>query len=479
MKKYIPLLAILLIALAARLYNLRAPLVGIRGWRQADTMAMAINYHENGYNLFYPQIDWGGNTPGYVEAEFPIYSYAAALLFNLFGVSELSARLLSIALSLIGVCYFYLLIKEQVNEQTALWSCLFISILPLNVFMGRTIMPESLLLTSLIIGVYYFAQWLNHNKWWHLGISAIFISTACLVKIPSLYVGLPLLFLAWLKFEKKVFLQWKLWLFAITIFVTVGAWYYHSHQIYLQYGLTFGIWEYGTDKWGNWGLIATWEYWRQIWVEHLGKMFFVWFAYPIFIFGLFQKRITENEKVFDYWLAGIIIYFIIVGRGNFVHDYYQLPFTIPAAVYLGKVYAKYFNKNNIYAYLALAATLIGIFISSAYYYTTVYAQSEDPRKSAKYELAQLITKDTNKDALIIVIDNNDPTALYLSNRKGWRGSIQDILNESLLNERIENGAQYLAGICPDKTQCNRIQNILNKYDIIFEKKEYFIVKLKN
>ncbi|MBC1240711.1 hypothetical protein, partial [Nostoc sp. 2RC] len=66
-----PLLFLLTLAIAIRIYNINSPIIGIHSWRQSDTAAMARNFYENNFNLFYPQIDWGGNSPGYCETEFP------------------------------------------------------------------------------------------------------------------------------------------------------------------------------------------------------------------------------------------------------------------------------------------------------------------------------------------------------------------------------------------------------------------------
>ena len=67
-----PLLFLLTLALAIRLYHFDAPILGIHAWRQSDTAAIARNFYENGFNFFYPQIDWGGSGTGYCETEFPI-----------------------------------------------------------------------------------------------------------------------------------------------------------------------------------------------------------------------------------------------------------------------------------------------------------------------------------------------------------------------------------------------------------------------
>lgn len=425
----------------------------------------------------------GGDSPGYVESEFPIYSYLLGVIFQFSGISELAGRLMSICFSLISIVVFYFLVSEIADKNTALWSSLFMAILPLNVFMGRTIMPESLLLLSLISGVYLFSKWLSSRQMRYLIAATFFITLACLIKIPSLYIGLPLLYLAWVKYGKRVFAQWDLWAFGMFVIVTTATWYYHAHQIFLQSGLTFGVWEYGTDKWGNWSLVSTWDFWKTIFIDHLGTMVFAGIGYPIFAIGLLSKRSTSMEAVIDYWLAGVLVYFLIVSRGNYVHDYYQLPFTIPAAYFLGKVYAKFLNPEKTVIFSLLITCFLGIAAISAYNYKHIYMNSEDPKKSEVYELSQLIKHYTEENSLIIAVDNNDPTMLYLSNRKGWHmGSGSDWENREFLYEKINNGASYLAGrlqSCHNELQCTQLDKILNEFQIVFKDRDYFIVRFSN
>ena len=73
--------AIVLLAIGVRLYHISFPVAGWHSWRQADTAAIARNLYQNGFNLLYPQIDWGGNSPGYVESEFQLYPFLVALLY--------------------------------------------------------------------------------------------------------------------------------------------------------------------------------------------------------------------------------------------------------------------------------------------------------------------------------------------------------------------------------------------------------------
>ena len=58
------IIGLMLFGLICRLYNLTAPLLDYHSWRQTDTAAIARNFYYNGFNILYPQIDWGGTGPG-------------------------------------------------------------------------------------------------------------------------------------------------------------------------------------------------------------------------------------------------------------------------------------------------------------------------------------------------------------------------------------------------------------------------------
>jgi 4-amino-4-deoxy-L-arabinose transferase-like glycosyltransferase len=471
---------LLALAFALRIYNIDSPIIGHHAWRQADTAAMARNFYENGYKLLYPQIDWGGDSSGYVETEFPIYPFIVALFYKFFGVFELYGRLLSVIFSLVALYFLYLLARKYTDENTALWSCFFFTILPLNVYFSRAFMPESALIMSSILGVYFFSQWLALGKWRYFILSLSFITLACLLKIPTLYLGLPIFYLAWLKFGRKILTQWSLWVYALSVFICVGAWYYHAHQIFLQYGHTFGIWGYGTDKWGNWNMLITLKFWNKILFQHLAEKHITWPGFPVFLIGLLMKRQTKREKIFDLWLIAVVIYFIIVAKGNYVHDYYQLPFMIPAVVYIGKVYARYFRPTILLrnkASLMLAISLLGILSCGTYRYYSLM-KKEDIRFSDKFELSKYVKHYTKKNSLIIAIDKGDPTLLYLSDRKGWRAHPEQI-NNSFLDKKIQRGAKYVVGTYEVFGKFPQKLKLLlsSRYQVILDNRIFFIVKI--
>jgi len=113
---------IILIALLIRLFHVSFTVIGWHSWRQSDTAAITKNFYENGYNILYPQIDWRGNTPGYVESEFHIYPFIVSLLYGIFGVHEMFGRLTSVIFSLFTILGVYLLVRKYLRENIALWS---------------------------------------------------------------------------------------------------------------------------------------------------------------------------------------------------------------------------------------------------------------------------------------------------------------------------------------------------------------------
>ena len=85
----IVLTLLVLAGISARLLTLTIPAFqDPHAWRQYDTAAIARNFAEGPFHILYPQVDWRGNSPGYVESEFQIYTATVAVLYRLFGVHE-------------------------------------------------------------------------------------------------------------------------------------------------------------------------------------------------------------------------------------------------------------------------------------------------------------------------------------------------------------------------------------------------------
>ncbi|WP_392531408.1 ArnT family glycosyltransferase [Nostoc sp. C117] len=481
-----PILFLLTLAIALRTYNINSPIIGIHSWRQSDTAAIARNFYENNFNLFYPQIDWGGNSPGYCETEFPIYSFIIALIYKVFGAYEFWGRLLSIICFLVALYFLYQLVIKILDQQVAFWSCLFFVILPLNIFYSRTFQPESMLLMCSIIGIYYFINWLDSEKWPDLILSGSFVALACLIKVlPIIYLGIPLFYLAWTKFGIRIFSQISLWIYSVFILISVCIWYYHAHQLFLEYGNTFGFWSSSTNRY-NYNIVLTLNFWTEIFFRTLVRHFAI-FGFPIFLLGLLIPRKSSREYVLDIWLISVILTWILVPVTSLVHEYYQLPFMLPGVIIMGKACSRYFDKNahKVNYKKSIVFCLCLTIAAGSVIYTIDYMFKERIDKSGVFQLAQQVKQNTEPKSLIISSTGSDPTLLYLSHRKGWLINHSDVNEESILS-KVKLGAKYLVGsfnflesynLVVDDNQKQKIRNILNKYPNRLKDGMNFIAKL--
>lgn len=477
-----PLLFLLTLALSLRLYNISAPLIGTHSWRQSDTAAMSRNFYRNGYNLFFPEIDWGG-IHGYCETEFPIYSFIVALLYKVFGAHDFLGRLTSTVCFIVLIYFLYKLVLNYFNHRVAFWACFVYAILPLNIFYSRTFQPESMLLMCCVIGIYYFSNWLDSEKHIDLILSCVFVSLACLIKVlPIIYLGIPILYLAWTKFGIKLFSKFSLWAYSIFTIGSVFLWYSHAHNIFLEYGNTFGFSADTTNRY-DYSILLTLSFWTELIFRTIFRHFAI-FCFPIFIVGLFIARKREREYVFDVWLVSVMLTQILVPVTSVVHEYYQLPFMIPAVVFIGKACDRYFNTNR----KAIVTCLCLALVTGSIIYATGYMSVEKPEQSELIKLADQIKSITPKDALVISSTGGDPTLLYLSDRQGWL--IDRDINEKYISSKQKLGAKYLVGsfdfienynMIPDlqkETINHKVNYILKKYPNLVQDGKNFISKIE-
>lgn len=438
-----PLPLILAFGFVLRLYHVNAPIIGIHAWRQSDTAAMARNYYENGFRFLYPQIDWGGSTPGYAETEFPMYPYMVSLVYKLFGFSDSYGRLLSAIFGVMAIYFMYQLVRLVAANKVALWSAFFFAVLPLNVFYSRTFQPESLLIMSCVIGLYGFVHWSQSRQDRYLILSVIFVTLASLLKVlPLVYVGLPLIFLAWQNFRGRMFLQWRLWAYAAVVLTATLLWYYHAHQIYQATGLSFGFWGGDTGRYA-WRDLVGFKFWADI-LLRLAVRHFSIFGIVFLLVGLLRHDEGFPKAWFGVGMVSVLLTCGIAPTSSYVHEYYQLPLLIYAVPLMAKGWVDLVSGLFRFS-KALAYSCLGLLITAGtIIYAIDYMGKEIPARSTVYSLAQQVQATTPLEARIISATGGDPNLLYLSHRKGWLVSPYRV-NLDYLQALAQEGAEYLVG----------------------------------
>jgi hypothetical protein len=447
-------IAIGIMAVAVRLIAIDQPYIDNWSWRQSDVAAIARNYHESGFHFAYPQIDWAGGAPGYVGTEFPILPFLAAIGYKLAGVHEWIGRLQAVIFFAASLPCFFLLVREISGELAATWALLFYSFAPLSLFASREFMPDVPSLSLAIIGLYFFLRWVENAEKGFFFASAIPISLSILVKLPSVLIVAPLAYITvaapnafGIASKRKSSdghrppLQ-LLILFAAIALLPSAIWYWHAYQIAQNF--------YPHHFFGAGGIrimSASW-YWKilkQIITSSLTPLLFA-----SAVAGLFVARSTKNARLFQWWLAAMILFIIVAGYGN-RHQWYQLPL-VPIAAALAGVACAFIGLKltSRLVKIGLSIFLAGSFVwvacnHAAPFYRPVAAELRDAGLELK--------RKTPESSLIVAADNGDPTVFYYAARKGWHflekdgiysgnpsDSEQVIVDLEILRKR---GASYL------------------------------------
>ncbi|MFN3966705.1 MAG: ArnT family glycosyltransferase [Endomicrobiia bacterium] len=453
-----------------RFINITSPLTDWHSWRQTFTAMISRNFFENGYRILEPQIDYAGRSPGYVPLEFPLYQFIVSLFYKFFGVKEWLGKFISIIFSIGTMFFLFFLTKIYYNEKTALYATSVFAFLPLSIFYSQTFMPESLLIFCSAGSIYFLSKWIEDSKTINFLISLLLTTTAFLVKLTSIYLLFPLLYLFWFKYSKESIKKYEFWIFIIFAILPSFLWYIIWIPK-LSFERTFGsIWD-TKDRWGNLNWWLNIEWYQKIFLQHISENWLLFIGLVFFILGFSQKIKDKKEYVFHIWTFGIILYFFVVAQGNWMHEYYQFPIVLPASIFIGKSLNNIFEGENKKIKLAIILILLLLIPVGRYKLLRRFK-----RNDSYYYAGLTINKITPADSLILVSDYDKPEVLYYSHRKGWHIT-PDVQNKEIVESYINQGAEYFVTTCMKEFYSNKdfYEYIRKNYRLIKEDKSNFII----
>lgn len=441
--------AILLLGLGLRLIAVDQPLIDRQAWRQTDTAAIARNYYEEACNLLWPRVDWRGTTPGYVEMNFPAYPFAVAVLYHCAGgVHEWLGRLLSALLSTGTAGLLYLLARRMCSRPSVgTLSALIYLITPLSLYFGRTFLPAGAMLFLSVATLLSFDRWCEEEGGAAFVVAAFCAALCFLVKIPTLYLGFPLVAMAWNRWGRSFLSRPLPWLYLLLVLLPAVAWYYHAHRLFEQTGLTFGIWQRtGYDKWNHALLLDPGFY--LVMLRRFCHSVFTPVGSVAVVLGILLRPRTHKEWILYVWLGSLMLYLLVIPEGNRGLHYYQLPFVPVGALFAGRFLARVLDGGEPdgdsswlrsvqrcpyrtrLAFVSLVVLGTGAY--SAWAVGDYYVQ---PRNVHNYYrschmVGKILDERLPPDALLVVgdLDANagaplraqSPTMLYYCHRKGWQ-----------------------------------------------------------
>ncbi|MGZ3504136.1 MAG: ArnT family glycosyltransferase [Vulcanimicrobiaceae bacterium] len=456
--------AILLLALVLRLKGIHNPVLDHPGWRQGDTASIARNFALLQFNPFYPQTNYNGPPPNYVELELQIVPFLAALLYKLFGVHEVFGRLITIAFSLGTVAvlaYFGRWLFR--SELAGLFAALLYAIMPGSLYYGRTFTPDTTMVFFMTAALYATARVLVDDEalaarplagataLLSLAFLAKPVSIAALVPIATmvvdrardgrtmrwlriaLLVAVPLL--VYYAYDKAVsaHAEWH-WASGITTLHVVPA---------LKAALTTGA-----------GFALKWSQFRDV-LGMLARTMTGPVCMALAILGfIFFPRTTRSRSLLWAWLAGGLLYTYVVVTVERV-DYYMY-LLLPLAALMGgsflarltdAIRASAVSRPVKYAVAAAGLAVLALTIEQS----RAIAQPYYAYPKQVYRNAIALDKTLAADTLI-VMGHYDPSVLYYIRRYGWE---EDPYLWTPFDEQsaIRKGARYFIAI--EKNRFNR------------------------
>jgi hypothetical protein len=138
---------------------------------------------------------------------------------------------------------------------------------------------------------------------------------ALLVKLPSILIGIPMLYMAWEKYAARWVRRRELWAFAAIALAGPLAWYCHAYSISISHARYHFF--------GSGGItIESLDWYTGVFYRTVTTG-----LTPIVVgamlVGIMVPPCVPSGKVFHWWLLANLMFMVVVGEGD-RHPWYQL-----------------------------------------------------------------------------------------------------------------------------------------------------------
>lgn len=416
------LVMVVLSGTCIRLINLTQPLLEGSSTRQFTTAMVARNFYHHGFKLFYPQIEGGGDDPGYVMQEFYIIPFVAAIFYWFMGgVHEWVLRLLSVISYILAAIMLYKLSQYYFSRKTAIISVFCFTVSPISIYLGRAVHPEMLIAFFNMATIYAFSRWIFQEKniygLWAI-LSFVF---AVLLKVPNLYLLLPILFIVFVKYHESFLKQPKLWFFLMVSSIPIGLFNLHQHLVRMAFPNP-SMDNFKLEVIINYlKVFLRNKYFYKAVYENMISYTLTPIGFVLFILGLMLKPENKRSWLFHIWILSIAIFFLLMPAQS-RQGYYQMHLLPAACIIIAGLIFKFYNsqffKENFLRKRIFTNLFLSVIFLVVLRYT--YAFYEVPKNFRHVvETGQVIDRLTEKDALVIASVEGSGDLLYYANRRGW------------------------------------------------------------
>ncbi|MCL4383920.1 hypothetical protein M1116_00530 [Patescibacteria group bacterium] len=468
MIKKLLIVALLATGLLVRFYKFNNPVADWHSWRQADTASVTRNYIDHGIDLLNPiyhdlsNVPSGKDNPqGYRLVEVPIYNALSALLYQPLKMFHLTPeevqRLVSIFFSL-GSALLLFFITQKITKSflAAAFTLVLFLFLPYNIYYSRTILPEPTAVFFMVLSLWF----LLNNSFvlasLPLGISILLKPYTALLLFPL--IGYLFLYKFYLFHRKPFFKVILFGLISLVPFILWRLWISRHPE-----GIPASDWLFNG---GNIRFRPAWFRW--LFDERLAKLILGSFGTIPFFLGFAYKK-DRSQTILLLLSLGILLYFIVIARGNVQHDYYQtliIPF-VSIMAGTGLFYVSRFVFSRRLIGLISALVILIATIAFSWYDIQGYYQINNPViVTAGDQVNQMIPP----NATVVAPYNGDTAFLYQTHRAGWPIEIYDVNHIKTL---VTPRPVYLVSVNFD----NYTNMMMKNYPAIFKNNQFVILDL--
>ena len=452
------LLLIVAFAAVLRLHGIHDPLLDHPAWRQGDTASIARNFARLQYNIMYPQTNYDGPPPNYVELELQIVPFLAATLYKVFGVHEIFGRLISLVFSLgtVAVVGFFgrWLFSSAIAGLTAAF---FYASFPGSIYYGRTFTPDTAMVFFLTAALYAIARLIVEDETWGqraLARATALLMLAYLAKPVAVTGVVPVIGMLWERARSGRAMRPT----AVAVLLAVPLlvlWLYDTRvSAYAEWHWASGITTLHVLPalkaaiTSASGFARTFAHFREV-LGLLRATMLGSIAFVLSIAGFVVLIWTDarSKALLWGWLIGGLAYTYVVVTVERV-DYYMyllLPLcalAIGALVHRGVIYVESVDAAPAarYAILALVpVAAIATVIQARAAVAPYYAYSKQAYRNAVFLNHALAPN------ALVVVGHYGPDILYYINRYGWE---EDPERWTPFDEEsaIRKGARYFVSI---------------------------------
>jgi hypothetical protein len=456
--------AVLLLALILRLKGLHDPILDHPGWRQGDTASIAKNFATLQYNILYPQTNYDGPPPNYVELELQIVPFIAATIYKIAGVHEVIGRLITIASSLGTVAVLaYFARWLFASEIAGLFAALLYAIMPGSLYYGRTFTPDTTMVFFMTAALYVIARFFVDEERWtarSVARATTLLTLAFLAKPVSLVALVPIAALIVERVRSGRTIRWGAIAAIVVIPLAVLFAYDRAVASHAEWHWASGITALHVAPALKASLTSAHALHLKLRFFRLmlGVLAQIMIGPAITVFALLGfvvlPRATRTRTLLWAWLIGGLAYVYVVVTVERV-DYYMyvlLPLAaLTGAGFLTRVTLAV-SEAKIDRSLKYAAAALGVIVFAGVVYQNRKIVAPYYHYSKQVYRNAIALNATLAPGTLIVMGHYDPSVLYYIGRYGWE---EDPYLWTPFDEQsaIRKGARYYINI--EKNRFNR------------------------